>query len=184
MNYLLRHSIDDNTKKGGWSQAPLTEEGIILANTTANALAKLNIKQIVCSDLQRAKETAEIINQKLNLHITYTDKLREFNAGIASGKTYQEIDQLFPTKATDYLNKNFKYPEGETLGEFQNRIIKYYNDTIKNSNDTLFITHRNVISVIHNYINNTEWNFLDKTTVPIPHCALFSTDKNNIKRIL
>ena len=47
MNYLLRHSIDDNTRKGGWSRARLTKEGIRLAKDVALKLKNYNIKQIV-----------------------------------------------------------------------------------------------------------------------------------------
>ena len=184
MNYLLRHSIDDNTRKGGWSNAKLTIEGIQLAHNIIKDIKQYHITKIICSDLERAKETCEIINKELQLPVVYSDLLREFNAGITSGMTYDQIEKEYPTSYEDYMNKDFKYPDGETLGNFQNRIIQYYNTYVKMTDNTLFITHRNVISVIYNYINNTEWNFLDKTTIKIPHCSMFEVNKNTIERIL
>lgn len=183
MNYLLRHSIDDNTRKGGWSDAKLTNKGIALAKEISKIIPKLDIESIVCSDLPRAKETCEIINETLKIPVRYTKELREFNAGVVSGMEYGLIERLYPTRPTDFLNKNFKYPNGETLGEFQNRIEKYFVNTISNSDKTLFVTHRNVISVIYNYINHTTWNFIDKTTIQIPHCSLFAIENNCISRI-
>ena len=143
MNYLLRHSIDDNSRKGGWSKAGLTRQGVTLAKEMAIKLKNLNIERIVCSDLVRAKQTAKIINRVLKLPITYTNQLREFNAGIVSGMKYDKANRLYPVKVDDYLNPGFKYPKGETLGEFKNRVEDYYKSNIVNYDNTLFVTHRN-----------------------------------------
>ena len=183
MNYLLRHSIDDNTRKGGWSRAKLTKEGVALAKEIAKKLKALDIERIVCSDLVRAKETAKIVNKELNLPITYTNELREFNAGIVSGMKYDKANKLYPVKVNDYKNLDFKYPKGETLGEFKNRVEDYYKNTIKNYDKTLFITHRNTISVIYNYINKTEWNFNDKKSIDISHCSLFKVSIKGISKV-
>lgn len=186
MIYLLRHSIDDNTRKGGWSSAELTEDGVKLAQEIVEKLHKLRIDKIVCSDLVRAKQTCEIINKKLNLPVVFVQDLREFNAGVVSGMKYDEADRLYPLPPQVYKDMNFKYPNGETLGEFKNRVIEFYNNTIKQSDNVLYITHRNVISVIYNYINNSEWNFLDKKTIKIQHCSLFAinTIKGQIHKVI
>lgn len=183
MNYLLRHSIDDNSRKGGWTPVPLTLEGHILAYRMQSQVNKLPIDKIVCSDIVRAKETADIVNMDLNLPLFYEQSLREFNAGVASGMTYEELERNFPLKKNTYLNMNFKYPQGESLREFKKRILDYYYNVICKTDNTLFVTHRNVISVIYNELNGTTWNFNDKTSVKIPHCSLFEVDKDHIKRI-
>ena len=183
MNYLLRHSIDDNTRKGGWSRARLTREGVSLAREMAIKLQALDIDRIICSDLVRAKQTAKIINKVLKLPIIYISDLREFNAGVVSGMRYDKANRLYPVKVDDYLNPDFKYPNGETLGEFKNRVEDYYKNIIVNYDKTLFVTHRNTISVIYNYINKTEWNFNDKKTVDISHCSLFKVNNKIISKI-
>ncbi len=183
MNYLLRHSIDDNTRKGGWSKAKLTKEGVELAEKTIEKLKKLDIERIVCSDLVRAKETCFIVNKVLKLPVEYSEDLREFNAGIVSGMKYEKANKLYPIKANDYKNLEFKYPNGETLGEFKNRVENYLKDMIYNVDKTLFITHRNVISVIYNYLNKTEWNFNDKTSIPISHCSLFEINNKKVYEV-
>ena len=57
MIYLLRHSIDDNSRKGGWSSAPLTLDGIKLAEVTAQKLKTTKIRQLkvqkCCQQLMR-----------------------------------------------------------------------------------------------------------------------------------
>lgn len=183
MIYLLRHSIDDNTRKGGWSNAPLTLEGIKLAEETAQRLKYLHITKIVCSDLVRTKQTCDIINNTLKLPVTFESALREFNAGVVSGMKYDEAERLYPVPPNAYKDMNFKYPQGETLGEFKQRVLNYYNNVIKHSDNVLFITHRNVISVIYNHLKNTEWNFLDNKTIKISHCSLFKVDSNTIAKL-
>ena len=183
MNYLLRHSIDDNRRKGGWSKARLTKDGVFLAKEMAIKLKNLDIEKIVCSDLVRAKQTAKIINKVLKLPITYTKELREFNAGIVSGMLYDKANRLYPVKVDDYLNLDFKYPNGETLGEFKCRVEDFFKNNIVNYDKTLFVTHRNTISVIYNYINKTEWNFNDKKSINISHCSLFKVSSKTFSRI-
>lgn len=183
MNYLLRHSIDDNTRKGGWSAAPLTPEGQILALKTKSVINALKIDKIICSDIVRTKETADLVNLDLKLPLFYEHSLRELNVGVASGMTYKEIDRLYPITENTYLDMNFKYPGGETLGEFKKRVLDFYYNIICKCDNTLFVTHRNVISVICNEINGTTWNFNDKTSIPIGHCSLFEVDDKHIKRI-
>lgn len=183
MNYLLRHSIDDDTKKGGWSASPLTAKGIFLAYKAKPIIERLPINCIVCSDIVRTKETADIINLDMGLPLYYEHSLRELNVGVASGMTYKEIDRLYPITENTYLDMNFKYPGGETLGEFKKRVLDFYYNVICKCNNTLFVTHRNVISVIYNEINGTTWDFNDKTSIPIGHCSLFEVDDKHIKRI-
>lgn len=173
MIYLIRHSIDDNSRKGGWSSAPLTLDGIKLAEVTVQKLKRLHINKIVCSDLVRAKQTCEIINRVLKLPVEYSQELREFNAGVVSGMKYEDAERLYPVGKNDYKDMNFKYPQGETLGEFKDRVIKYFNNIMLKQENILYITHRNVISVIYNHLKHTEWNFLDNKTIKIEHCSLF-----------
>ena len=60
--YLLRHGKDDETVRGGWSDHPLTEEGLRQAETLA--FADWTVSHIYSSDLQRAIQTAQIIAQR------------------------------------------------------------------------------------------------------------------------
>ena len=49
--YLVRHGKDDDTVRGGWSQYPLTEEGIQQAEALAAQIANhTNIRIIYSRD--------------------------------------------------------------------------------------------------------------------------------------
>jgi broad specificity phosphatase PhoE len=95
---LVRHGqAENNLHKliGGWSNVKLTELGIQQAQAVAIRLEK-ELKgtiKIYSSDLYRAKQTAEIINGKLNKSITYAKDLREHNLGIVSGMALEEAER-------------------------------------------------------------------------------------------
>ena len=53
------------------------------------------IQHLFSSDLVRAKHTAEIVSQRLDLKITFDPRLRETNLGQAEGLTNEEVVQKF-----------------------------------------------------------------------------------------
>ena len=65
MIYLVRHGQTDwNLKKKlqGHTDISLNESGRMQAREIAEKISKCKITRIICSDLARAKETAEIID--------------------------------------------------------------------------------------------------------------------------
>ena len=67
--YLVRHGKDDETVRGGWSDQPLTAEGICQAEAMSITMTERNIRHIYSSDLPRAMQTAEILAEKLQLPV-------------------------------------------------------------------------------------------------------------------
>lgn len=71
--YLIRHGQDDDSVRGGWSDCPLTVLGIqqstALSDNLSNNFEHYNIGKIYSSDIARAKQTATIIADKLNLSV-------------------------------------------------------------------------------------------------------------------
>lgn len=156
MIYLMRHGQDDERFIGGWSNAHLTEQGIIDTIETAKWIKEnLNISNIICSDILRAQETAEIVNNYLEVPIVFDSNLREQNKGLLNGMegnvakyNYQEL--------LSELSINTIYPEGESLNDLFNRIKNYLDVITKFNNNTLVITHRGVINVIYYLYFNKE----------------------------
>jgi broad specificity phosphatase PhoE len=90
---IVRHTTTDwNLAKRiqGRVNTSLNEQGRNEAKKLAEKLAKFNISRIVCSDLARAKQTAEIINEKLNLPLYFNKGLRECSFGELEGMTREE----------------------------------------------------------------------------------------------
>lgn len=85
--YLMRHGKDDETLRGGWSDAPLTDLGMEQAKAAAEEIVRKQgrIGRILSSDLPRAVQTAECVAQKLGLPVELRPEFREVNNGVLAG---------------------------------------------------------------------------------------------------
>ena len=119
------------------------------------------IQKIISSDLNRAKQTADIINEQLNLPIEYTEKLREMNNGEIAGMLNEEVEKLYPGLYYNTLEIDEKYPGGESPIDFYNRIEKNFNEIInanKELENIMLVTHSGVINILYHVIRNLEWS--------------------------
>ena len=168
--YILRHGKDDNTVRGGWSNAPLTEEGVSEVKALADKLSldpTLNICKIFSSDLLRAKQTAEIISSKLNIEIQYLQEFREVNNGVLAGMKNDIAKEKYPNLFWNTLEWDERYPDGESPREFFERIKQAW-DKFKScvsllQGNVLLITHGGVINAIHCIENNIPYSNKNKS---------------------
>lgn len=183
MIYLLRHGLDDENYIGGWSDVDLVEEGIKQANEAAEYIKNnLKITKIYSSDVKRAIATAKIIQDKLNLELIYTHKLRELDKGIITGMKKEIAKKLYPEYFKD-LNIYTKYPNGESMYDLYNRIKNLVNELPEYEN-SLIVTHRGVINMLY-FIFNDRLPDMDKEQFNVDHASIHELDysKKLIKRI-
>lgn len=79
-----------NGMTGGWTDTPLTDLGRQQAAAIAARLKRDLADtpfQLYSSDLKRAAQTAEIVGEELGMTAQLVPDLREFNGGVATGKT-------------------------------------------------------------------------------------------------
>lgn len=82
--YSVRHGETElNAQKlvCGATDLPLTDNGIAQAYKLAGLLADKGIEIIFCSDMIRARQTAEIVGNALGIQPIADYRLREFNFG-------------------------------------------------------------------------------------------------------
>lgn len=96
--YLVRHGADDDSIRGGWSNHPLTDEGLKQSEELAKKLKDYNCDAeiIYSSDLFRAKQTAELLAQRLNLEVECNAEFREVNNGDLAGMNNDLANELYP----------------------------------------------------------------------------------------
>ncbi len=136
----------------GHSNSKLTENGLLQAELVGNALAKRQFNVLISSDLERAAETAKIINKTLLLPHEYNPNLRERSFGIMEGKTFSEIKQQLPEEYEAYKKRqtNHIIPEGESIeqlfkrvtNEIENISRKYHNQKV------LIVSHGLVLEMM------------------------------------
>lgn len=149
MIYLMRHGQDDESYIGGWSDVELIPEGIEDVKEVSLWIKDiLDIKNIQCSDVRRAVQTAEIVSECLGVPYSINANLREQNKGDLNGvlRTNLSDDELVLTnsKSVDTV-----YPNGECLRDLYNRMKVYISRIMEMEDDTLLITHRGVINMIY-----------------------------------
>lgn len=155
MIYLVRHGKDDDTIRGGWSNHGLTPVGIDQVNkmVTGMVAADIHIDYIYSSDLQRAKETAEILSKYLKCTIEYNAGLREVNNGDLAGMKHELANEKYPGLYWSSLAYDECYPNGESPKMFYNRVkavwLEIKNTLLKHpAKNSLIVTHQGVIEVI------------------------------------
>lgn len=185
--FLVRHGKDDGNYRGGWSLVPLTEEGINQVKKLAEFLNTqkdyYNIEKIISSDLEGARQTTNIINEKLNVNVEFTERLREMNNGKIAGMLNKDVEKIYPGLYYNTLRIDERYPGGESPIEFHDRIIKDFKNIVKenkNHNNIMIVTHSGVINIIYRYINNMEWSNKIKS-IKVSNASIYSLilDNNN-----
>ena len=154
MIFLIRHGEDDNTRLGGWSDAGLSTLGIEQVKRASERIAKgnYNIRHIFSSDLLRAKETSDIISDRLGIDVTFLKEFRETNNGDLAGISKERFQTDYPGLYYSSLEWEQRYPNGESPKQFYDRIRDSW-DALKNKADSLnenvlLVTHGGVIDVI------------------------------------
>lgn len=96
---LVRHGETDSNAEGriqGQTNTPLNERGRSQAQALADELAGEAIAAVYSSDLDRARETAEILAGRLDLPVVVDPALRERNFGSWEGRTVDELEARWP----------------------------------------------------------------------------------------
>lgn len=97
------------------ADVPLNERGIQQAARLAARLASLGFAHVLCSDLLRARMTAEPIGAHSGLAVEHTALLQERNFGDLRGTPYAELTE-------NPFGPTFAPPNGETWDDFHVRV--------------------------------------------------------------
>ncbi|MDP6300185.1 MAG: histidine phosphatase family protein [SAR202 cluster bacterium] len=122
----MRHGESEhhiNGLTGGWNDTPLTELGRQQISATAAQLRGRGLSNVglYCSDLQRAMESASIIESTLGCTPVPMPKLRELNNGDAAGMTLSEAARIQNPEPKSGLLDWRPYTNAETWREMTQR---------------------------------------------------------------
>jgi probable phosphoglycerate mutase len=180
----MRHGQDDENYIGGWSDVSLIPEGVVQVNESAKWIKEnLNIKFILCSDVKRAVETAEIVSDVLDISFMESSELREQSKGILNGVLRTEADKEYH-ELLNNVTVDTIYPKGESLRDLYNKMLDYIEKIKEMEDDTLLITHRGVINMIYYILYGKELD-MDKKQFGVETASVheFNVKKNTIRRI-
>lgn len=148
--YYCRHgqSIDSENKCYQRPDSPLSQKGMEQAEIIALELRNFKFDKILCSPLGRAKQTALIINKKLNLEIEYINDLQEEKRpSVIEGNS--KLDPINTTIVTEiqrnYINPNYRHSDEDTFEILKNRAINLKNQFEGLKNDSILVVSHGTI---------------------------------------
>lgn len=110
----------------------LNETGRLQALRLARALAEREtIDAIYCSDLSRARQTAQAVADALGLPLTPTPALRERSFGEYEGLTFPQVRESWPDQAERWRRRDPDWAPpggGESLRELKERLTQTVNE--------------------------------------------------------
>ncbi|WP_339240618.1 histidine phosphatase family protein [Paenibacillus sp. FSL R5-0517] len=166
--YLVRHGMDEEGYRGGWSERGLTEQGINQSRKLGEHLHhhadEYNIHTIVSSDLPRAVQTTREIEKRLNMQASLMKDWREMNNGELAGMLHKDAEVHYPGVYFNTLEMHSPFPGGESPRDFYSRISTAFENLFRGleentlKSNVLLITHGGVINILYYLLEHREWS--------------------------
>jgi 2,3-bisphosphoglycerate-dependent phosphoglycerate mutase len=162
---LVRHGQSEWNAKGlwtGWTDIPLSEAGKKEAREVGEKLTSLQFNKGYTSNLTRAKQTMEEIQNALHQQFPTiaSEKLNERNYGEYTGKNKWEIKEKIGEEEFIKLRRSWDYPihQGESLKQVYERVIPYYKEEIlpklEKGETILIAAHGNSLRALIKYLDH------------------------------
>lgn len=124
--FLIRHGeVAWNRENAyiGATDLPINSEGKLQAVRLASRLEHEGISAIYSSSLMRARQTAEIIAERLGLVVRLISELREVDYGEWEGMPEAELLERYPDVYPEWRRNpaDIRIPGGETFAELRDR---------------------------------------------------------------
>ena len=156
--YLVRHA---DKAKGDYfnprlqhDDQPISTFGRKQASKIKKYFHKHSIKSIYVSEYIRTEETARPLARKLKI-VPFADyRLNEIDIGIIDRLSNDEMREKYPEvwNAFQDRNSDFRWPEGETGLEAQERIVSFINEQIHQGGNILIVAHDGIIRILVCYV--------------------------------
>lgn len=132
---LIRPGETDWNQQGrwqGWVAAPLNEQGRQQVQRLANFVRNIGMSALYSSDLVRARETAQLLAERLGYAPVFDERLRERHIGEWQGMTLAEMQAWYPNEYNRLLNDidGYQIPGGESRQQVRERMMAAFDDLL------------------------------------------------------
>ncbi len=170
----------------------LTEKGVSDVNNTAEKLVDKKIDLIISSDIDRTKQTSEIVAKKLGVEIIYDSRLRETDTGDYNGVKIDDIKDF-----VDNWENGCKesFPNGDSWENLGERMENFYNDIFSKyrGKKILVVSHGDLINALEakfvdgNYLDNVKAvyqnNYINKAELREKKYKIIDLHKHIVDKI-
>jgi 2,3-bisphosphoglycerate-dependent phosphoglycerate mutase len=175
--WLVRHGESTWNAAGlvqGQAAGPvLTAKGRSEAARVAACLGDVRLAAIYTSDLARARETASIIGDALDLPLHVDPALRERSFGVAEGQPLGDLDPVVSgIELERVVDADARPRGGESLRDLYGRVRDFITalEVGATQDDVLVVTHGGVIRVAEAYCSGI--GVEDMAWGPVPNASV------------
>jgi broad specificity phosphatase PhoE len=173
---LVRHGETDWNRDGRWQGHSDTQLNDVGRRQAARLGDELNgVDVVYASDLARARETAEILAERLGLDVEVDGRLRERGFGAWEGKTRPEIEAEFGDALARWrAGEGPGADDAEPFADFAARVKSFLDDVLARHPDetVLVVAHGGSIRVIHAFASGLDY-VRDHRSIPaVPNCTV------------
>lgn len=156
--YLLRHGETEWNRAlrfQGQVDVPLNDVGHAQALRLAKRLADGGLNALICSDLQRARQTAQPLADVLGMESVPLPGLREQNFGQVDGMKVEDIQTQFPQEWAQWIlfDANYALPGAESAEQFHQRVMEALSAVVTRYGGAdrrlAVVTHGGVLDMIY-----------------------------------
>ena len=141
----------------GWSNIPLSEQGMAQAKVLAEEVAKYPPDVLLCSDLNRCVTTAAIIAERLGIELEPPAFcFRPWDVGVFTGR---KAIECLPTMMGHVIDRpDEPIPEGESFNTFRRRLIGGVHDALDKYDGLIAIVTHNRSERLLRSLEAAGWN--------------------------
>lgn len=144
--YLIRHgqtAWNAEQKAQGHSDISLDADGRLQASQLGLRFAGKRIERILCSDLERARHTAQPIADATGVPLEETPILRERGFGDWEGEFFSDIANWWPAmEAMQRVDRlHLRPPNGESFADVWKRLDPIVEDLRNETGETVVVSH-------------------------------------------
>jgi len=175
---LVRHGESEGNRDRTFTQnpdVPLTAYGREQARTAAQRMAqRYRPSRVVASPFARARQTAEIIAEVLELTVEFEPALREQSFGIFAGQPYDAL--LSDAAYHEGPRWNWRPRDGESLYDVYERVVPAFDRIARDAegHDVVIVSHGGVMVTLCAYVTGS-WEGVSVT----PNAGIVLVERTN-----
>lgn len=187
---LIRHAQNDWVKKNrlaGWTPGVhLNDVGRQQADQLASRLSQLPLKAIYSSPLERCMETAAAVTAVHALEIQQIEAMGEVRYGKWQGKKIKKLSKKPAWRIIQHFPSRFRFPEGESLLEVQQRAVSAIEELATKHKDEMFaiVSHADVIKLALAHYLGMHIDLFQRLAVSPASVSLVALPESGIVRVM
>jgi broad specificity phosphatase PhoE len=156
--FLVRHADKEEgdyfNDRFNHNDQPISQFGSRQAAKLKEYFSQIPIRSIFVSEYLRTQQTARAIAEHHHIDPVVDGRLNEIDNGLVEVLSDDELKQQYPDvwKAIQDWDRDFRWPDGETGIEAQERIVSFIHDHIQQEGINLIVAHDGIIRLLLCYL--------------------------------